>query len=287
MTSLLIDAWLLYGLQPMRWLAPAIAVVCLLGVPRANAQGCGGDCNGDGAVSIGDLILSVNISLDRADLSSCLAIDGDQNGVVAINELVLAVRHGLSGCPATPTPSLTPIPTATATPTSTSEPTATPTVTSTPTATATITNTSTATLTPTATPTVIFPDVSGAWSEGQLALVSSTCLEIFATEFAAELARRPPCPHQVSSFGPIATVVDCNQQAFVGALDASGVITFERPDELGEDGGCTIRLTTAVRVPASSSPTAASYFFELQFGGTCPLDSCELTASAPWTRTGP
>jgi hypothetical protein len=270
----------------------AMAAASLLIATAASGQ-CGGDCDGNGAVSIGDLIQAVNISLGRAAIGVCAAGDTDGDGKIAINELVAAVRNGLNGCPATPTPSQMPLPSATATTTVTSPPpstaTATATVTATSTASATTTATLTATATATATPTatVDYPDVSGSWSEGQLGLASSTCLEVFATEFAAELARRPPCPHQVSSIGPIATVVDCSQQAFVGALDPGGVITFSHPDEIAEDSGCTIRLATSVRIPAAVSPTAASYFFEIQFGGTCPLESCELTATAQWIRTGP
>jgi hypothetical protein len=304
---------LLYRSNPMRQWA-AIAAACVLIATGASGQ-CGGDCDGNGAVSIGDLVQAVNISLGRAAIAACPAGDTDGDGRIAINELVAAVRNGLDGCPATPTPSQTPLPSATATTTPTSPPpptatstataTATPTATATatptasatstatPTTTATVTATPTATVTATATPTatptatVDYPDVSGLWSEGQLGLASSTCLEVFAAEFAAELARRPPCPHQVSAVGPIATVVDCSQQAFLGALDPGGVITFSHPDEIGEDGGCTIRLSTSVRIPAAVSPTAAGYSFEIEFGGTCPLESCEITATAQWTRTSP
>jgi hypothetical protein len=122
------------------------------------------------------------------------------------------------------------------------------------------------------------------WDEEQLRLASSTCLEFFAVEFADELARRPPCPHQVASVGPIATVVDCNQRAFIGNLDELGRIIFALPDEVGEEGGCTVALSTTVWVPAAVTPTAASYFFQIVFGGTCPLESCDITATAPWTR---
>jgi hypothetical protein len=264
-----------------------------LGASRAQAQVCQGDCGADGAVSIGDLIVAINISLGRAALTACESIDANRNGVVAINELVAAVGNGLRGCPATPTPSatapptLTPLPSATPTVTLSPSPTSTPTVTATASVTATPTTTPTATPTASSTPTVHYPDVSGQWDEGQLGLVSSTCLEIFATEFAAELARRPPCPHQVSSAGPIATVVDCSQRAFVGQVDPQGVVSYVRPDEIGEEGGCTITLASSVRVQANLSPTVAVYFFEIRFSGACPLDSCELTAAAPWTRLSP
>src|SRR5690606_7147120 len=107
--------------------------------------------------------------------------------------------------------------------------------------------TPTASATATATPTVLYPDVSGVWDEEQLRLVSSTCLEFFAVEFAAELSLRPPCTHQVSSTGSLATVVDCDLRAFVGVLDAQGLITYMLPDDIGDENGCSVRLATTVR----------------------------------------
>lgn len=282
----------------MRWLRSPLTTSCLLGVALGvscvpPARACAGDCAGDGAVSIGDLIVAINVSLGRAPISTCRSIDANGDGLVAINELVAAVRNGLGGCPSTPTPSMTLPPTITPVPTATPTVTLSPSSTPSATATATASETPTPTVTPTATPTAsstrtaVYPDVSGLWQEGQLGLASSTCLEIFAVEFAAELARRPPCPHQLSSAGPIATVVDCTQRAFVGELDDEGVVTYVRPDEVGEEGGCTITLGSSVRVDAAVSPTAATYFFDVRFSGACPLESCELTATAPWTRAVP
>lgn len=46
-----------------------------------------------------DLILCVNIALGTAPLSSCLAIDTDGNGQVSVSELIQAVNAALNGCP--------------------------------------------------------------------------------------------------------------------------------------------------------------------------------------------
>ncbi len=257
----------------MRCLAAILLTPLLLGMNPAKAQVCVGDCNGDGAVSIADLITAVNISLGATDVSACAAADRDGNGQVSIAELVAAVGNGLRGCPPTPTPE----PSATATAQATVD------TTETPTPTGVEETPATATPSATATRTGTFPDVSGLWLEETLALASSTCLETFAVEFAAELARRPPCLHDVSSDGPAATVVDCNERVLLGEVDLLGRITYALPDEFGEESGCTVLLTTTVRVATDASPAVASYFFEIVFGGTCPLDSCSLTATAPWT----
>jgi hypothetical protein len=68
---------------------------------------CPGDCNGDGAVSVAELVLAVNLSLGRAT-AGCDAADVDGNGSISINELVAAVSAALNGCfPTQPSPTPT------------------------------------------------------------------------------------------------------------------------------------------------------------------------------------
>ncbi len=56
-----------------------------------------GDCNGDGKVTINELVLAVNIAIDTAAMSACPAIDADGDGHAAVNELVRAVNNVLQG----------------------------------------------------------------------------------------------------------------------------------------------------------------------------------------------
>ncbi len=147
-------------------------------------SGCAGDCDGDGAVTVNEIILMVNIALGNLPLSACAGGDADQDGAITINEIIAAVINALDGCPCrfvglrmcggfcpNPTDVCQPLPddsgcvcrpggplpttTATATPTFTKHPSATLTRSSTPTHTATatflVTITSTVTHTPTAT----------------------------------------------------------------------------------------------------------------------------------------
>jgi CSLREA domain-containing protein len=151
--------------------------------------GCPGDCNGDGVVTINELILIINIALGNLPLSACLAADLNGDGVLTIGEAIAAVQSALDGCPCgfigprmcggtcpnrgevcvilpddsgcvcqpegpthTPTVTATPTRTATRTPTGISRPTETATPSSTPTRTA----TPSATSTPTATPSETF-----------------------------------------------------------------------------------------------------------------------------------
>lgn len=60
---------------------------------------CAGDCNGDGLVSISELVRMVNIALDNLPLDLCPAGDGNRDGRIAINELIAAVNSALEDCP--------------------------------------------------------------------------------------------------------------------------------------------------------------------------------------------
>ena len=60
---------------------------------------CVGDCNQNGVVAINELIIGVRISLGEASLALCPAFDADGDGQVRINELIRGVNAALSGCP--------------------------------------------------------------------------------------------------------------------------------------------------------------------------------------------
>lgn len=94
-----------------------LGIVSLAAVASVRpAYACPGDCNGDGRVSINELILGVNIALGNAPLAQCPAFDGNASGSVEINELVRGVNAALGGCPDTGSPTATPSYTATSTP---------------------------------------------------------------------------------------------------------------------------------------------------------------------------
>ncbi len=62
------------------------------------AQTCEGDCNGDGLVAVDELIRGAHIALGDAPVGDCRAMDGDDNGVVTVTELLTAVNQALQGC---------------------------------------------------------------------------------------------------------------------------------------------------------------------------------------------
>ncbi len=170
--------------------------------------GCTGDCNGDGMVSINELILGVNIDLGSQPASMCPPFQNAQ-GMVNIAQLIKGVNNALNGCGggATPTPTATPIggqatPTTTPTPTPkasltstpttaaathTSNPTETGTATQTPTMTSTSTRPPTATVTrtltatPTLTPTALRMGQWGQAGTGHIFAVGVIRLEFRPT----------------------------------------------------------------------------------------------------------
>jgi len=86
------------------------SVALLLAAGHASAQdACVGDCNGDGMVSISEILTGVNIALGSEPLSICPSFDTDGNGTLDIQELLAAVRSAVDGCRA---PGPTPTPTA-------------------------------------------------------------------------------------------------------------------------------------------------------------------------------
>lgn len=60
---------------------------------------CTGSCNGDGEVTINELLTMVNIALGTASISDCEAGDANQDGEITVNEILAAVNNALGGCP--------------------------------------------------------------------------------------------------------------------------------------------------------------------------------------------
>lgn len=64
----------------------------------AQSGTCTGDCNSDGAVTVDELIMGVNIALGSMSLDQCPQFDPGGTGAVSIDDLILGVSNGLAGC---------------------------------------------------------------------------------------------------------------------------------------------------------------------------------------------
>jgi hypothetical protein len=59
---------------------------------------CVGDCDGDGAATVDELVLGINISLGIVPVDDCAAFDSDGDGKVFVDEIVRGVNNALNGC---------------------------------------------------------------------------------------------------------------------------------------------------------------------------------------------
>jgi hypothetical protein len=59
---------------------------------------CVGDCDGNGTVTVSELVTAVNIALDQLALARCVACDQNGSGTISVEEIVVAVRHALAQC---------------------------------------------------------------------------------------------------------------------------------------------------------------------------------------------
>jgi hypothetical protein len=59
---------------------------------------CFGDCNGDGRVTVDELVLGIDVALALVPLDECDALDDHRNDQITIDEVVLAVASALFGC---------------------------------------------------------------------------------------------------------------------------------------------------------------------------------------------
>lgn len=84
----------------MRTSAIVFLLVCIALLDPIRALACPGDCGIDGAVTVEELILGVNVALGAARVDRCFALDANADAAVTIEELVAAVNNALAGCPA-------------------------------------------------------------------------------------------------------------------------------------------------------------------------------------------
>ncbi len=83
-------------IRPLALAVGVLVAVVLHSAPVAAA--CGGDCDGDGEVTVNELVLGVNIALGTAEVAQCPSLDADASDDVTINEIIAAVGNALNGC---------------------------------------------------------------------------------------------------------------------------------------------------------------------------------------------
>jgi hypothetical protein len=59
---------------------------------------CIGDCDGNGFVTVDEIVSGVNIALGVVAIDVCEAMDADQSGSITVDELLTAIDGALNGC---------------------------------------------------------------------------------------------------------------------------------------------------------------------------------------------
>jgi hypothetical protein len=77
-------------------------MVALMTISGLALGDCVGDCNGDGQVSIDEVLRGVNIALGNIALADCRALDRNGDGAVTVDEVLAAVAAALDGCDPAP-----------------------------------------------------------------------------------------------------------------------------------------------------------------------------------------
>ncbi|MFI5396905.1 MAG: choice-of-anchor Q domain-containing protein [Candidatus Binatia bacterium] len=67
----------------------------------ASPTTCFGDCNGDGQVTVDEILMMTNIALGNANVSTCLAGTANHDGQITVDEILTAVDNALNGCTTT------------------------------------------------------------------------------------------------------------------------------------------------------------------------------------------
>lgn len=67
--------------------------------PSVVAPRCPGDCDGNGAVAIDDLVVMVGIALGERPAADCVPGDGNGDGAITVDEILVVVARALEGCP--------------------------------------------------------------------------------------------------------------------------------------------------------------------------------------------
>jgi hypothetical protein len=229
-------------------------MILQIGSSSSVLAACAGDCDGDGRVSVSELIGGVNVALGRLRLEGCEAIDRDADGSAGIVDLLHAVGNAIDQCPDEPTAT----PTATGSPTPERLPTETPTATVTPLSVQTTTPTATRTATPTRTPTrtaTRLPTASSQLRDG--ALTTQAAMRVALSSFAhlsllhevvSAAQTDDPCPQggtaaascAPSGNGAVRTVVytDCRSPLDGGdLLERDGIVRRTVPNCESAFGG--------------------------------------------------
>lgn len=102
---------ILTAIDPEPTAAPTPTATATATPTPVETGACAGDCNGDGEVTVDEIIRGVTTALTGEGLAECLAVDSDGDGLVQVDDVIRAINAALVGCGAAPEPTPTAAPT--------------------------------------------------------------------------------------------------------------------------------------------------------------------------------
>ena len=89
------------------WCAAALAAVgcspaLATGAPTPTAASCPGDCDGNGTVTVDELLTMARVALGDTSAAACTAGDADRDARISVEEIGAAVNGALRGCASAP-----------------------------------------------------------------------------------------------------------------------------------------------------------------------------------------
>jgi len=207
-------------------LASVLAVGLAAGLPprRAHAAAiCVGDCDGNGEVTVNEIVVLVNIVLGVGAPSACP--DGIPPGVdVDVTLVIQAVANDLTNCPSQPT----------------------------------VTATATATVRPTPINTPMGGcssanplNVAGTYNFSVGGIDSSTCPSELTDAIEEQLTQIQPGTETVTQQGAVVAL----ESDLSGCVDDQGNVTAAFEPESATQNGCTVTITGSLTVHLKNNPS--------------------------------
>jgi hypothetical protein len=80
---------------------PTATVTATFATPTPSPPGnaCAGDCDGDGTVTVDEIVRAVTLALGDPRAEPCPPADTSNDGMVTVDEIVAAIDSALNGCP--------------------------------------------------------------------------------------------------------------------------------------------------------------------------------------------
>lgn len=83
---------------PTRTATQPVPTATVGGPSPTPGQGCVGDCDGNGTVTVDEIVTMVNVALGTQSVSNCPPGDPSGDGSVTVDEILTAIQNALAGC---------------------------------------------------------------------------------------------------------------------------------------------------------------------------------------------